>query len=144
MIDSLAAWMEIDKSASAISAAKDRAVWKDMQAPKKKKNSGITIAADGGGRKVFRCDLLVLLKKITIKGNHNVALTQFNILFDQSTTSEQFPDFTDSINFLDEIVNGHRYCRQVLTPKEHKALDYPWSFTYLDCYFNDVYSPYEK
>ena len=30
MIDSLAAWMDIDKTASAISAAKDRAVWKDM------------------------------------------------------------------------------------------------------------------
>ena len=30
MIDSLAAWMDIDKRASAISAAKDRAVWKDM------------------------------------------------------------------------------------------------------------------
>ena len=30
MIDSLAAWMDIDKKASAISAAKDRAVWKDM------------------------------------------------------------------------------------------------------------------
>ena len=28
MIDSLAAWMDIDKAASAISAAKDRAVWK--------------------------------------------------------------------------------------------------------------------
>ena len=32
MIDSLAAWMDIDKTASAISAAKDRAVWKDMMA----------------------------------------------------------------------------------------------------------------
>ena len=30
MIDSLAAWMDIDKTASAILAAKDRAVWKDM------------------------------------------------------------------------------------------------------------------
>ena len=30
MIDSLAAWMDIDKTASAISAAKDRAVWIDM------------------------------------------------------------------------------------------------------------------
>ena len=30
MIDSLAAWMDIDKTASAISAATDRAVWKDM------------------------------------------------------------------------------------------------------------------
>ena len=30
MIDSLAAWMDIDKKASAISAAKDKAVWKDM------------------------------------------------------------------------------------------------------------------
>ena len=30
MIDSLAAWMDIDKTASAISAAKDRALWKDM------------------------------------------------------------------------------------------------------------------
>ena len=30
MIDSLAAWMDIDKTASAISAAKDRAIWKDM------------------------------------------------------------------------------------------------------------------
>ena len=30
MIDSLAAWMNIDKTASAISEAKDRAVWKDM------------------------------------------------------------------------------------------------------------------
>ena len=30
MIDSLAAWMDIDKTTSAISAAKDRAVWKDM------------------------------------------------------------------------------------------------------------------
>ena len=30
MIDSLAAWMDIDKTESAISAAKDRAVWKDM------------------------------------------------------------------------------------------------------------------
>ena len=30
MIDSLAAWMDIDKTASAISAAKDRAVWKDV------------------------------------------------------------------------------------------------------------------
>ena len=30
MIDGLAAWMCIDKTASAISAAKDRAVWKDM------------------------------------------------------------------------------------------------------------------
>ena len=30
VIDSLAAWMDIDKAASAISAAKDRAVWKDM------------------------------------------------------------------------------------------------------------------
>ena len=30
MIDSLAAWMDMDKTASAISAAKDRAVWKDM------------------------------------------------------------------------------------------------------------------
>ena len=30
MIDSLAAWMDIDKTASAISAVKDRAVWKDM------------------------------------------------------------------------------------------------------------------
>ena len=30
MIDSLAAWMDIDKTASAISTAKDRAVWKDM------------------------------------------------------------------------------------------------------------------
>ena len=30
MIDSLAAWMDIDKTASAISAAKDRVVWKDM------------------------------------------------------------------------------------------------------------------
>ena len=30
MIDSLAAWMDIDKTASAISAANDRAVWKDM------------------------------------------------------------------------------------------------------------------
>ena len=45
MVDSLAAWMDIDKTASAISAAKDRAVWKDMianalgRAPKKKKNA---------------------------------------------------------------------------------------------------------
>ena len=30
MIDSLAACMDIDKTASAISAAKDRAVWKDL------------------------------------------------------------------------------------------------------------------
>ena len=30
MIDSLATWMDIDKTASAISAAKDRVVWKDM------------------------------------------------------------------------------------------------------------------
>ena len=30
MIDSLAAWMNIDKTAPAISEAKDRAVWKDM------------------------------------------------------------------------------------------------------------------
>ena len=30
MIDSLAAWLDIDKTASAISAAKDSAVWKDM------------------------------------------------------------------------------------------------------------------
>ena len=30
MIDSLAAWMDIDKTVSAILAAKDRAVWKDM------------------------------------------------------------------------------------------------------------------
>ena len=30
MIDSLAAWMDIDKTASAISAAKDRVFWKDM------------------------------------------------------------------------------------------------------------------
>ena len=30
MIDSLGAWMYIDKTASAISAAKDRAVWKDV------------------------------------------------------------------------------------------------------------------
>ena len=30
MIDSFAAWMDIDKKASAISAAKDRVVWKDM------------------------------------------------------------------------------------------------------------------
>ena len=30
MIDSLAAWMDINKTASAISAAIDRAVWKDM------------------------------------------------------------------------------------------------------------------
>ena len=29
-IDSLAAWMDIDKTASEISAFKDRAVWKDM------------------------------------------------------------------------------------------------------------------
>ena len=29
-IDSVAAWMDIYKTASAISAAKDRAVWKDM------------------------------------------------------------------------------------------------------------------
>ena len=30
MIDSLAAWMDMEKTASAISAAKDKAVWKDM------------------------------------------------------------------------------------------------------------------
>ena len=30
MIDSLAAWMDIDKTASAISAAKERTVWKAM------------------------------------------------------------------------------------------------------------------
>ena len=30
MIDSLAAWMDTDKTASGISEAKDRAVWKDM------------------------------------------------------------------------------------------------------------------
>ena len=30
MINSLAAWTDIDKTASAISAAKDRAVWKDI------------------------------------------------------------------------------------------------------------------
>ena len=32
MIDGLAAWMDIGKTASAISAAKDRAVWKDVVA----------------------------------------------------------------------------------------------------------------
>ena len=30
MINGLVAWMDIDKTASAISAAKDRAVWKGM------------------------------------------------------------------------------------------------------------------